>query len=85
MSAADWAARLGLVVGLVALGLTAFGQLLSLTQSVTTTAIITGAALAPAVPLLRSRRWRWAAWSWAIGIGLPTVALLAAQAVALAD
>lgn len=81
MSAAEWAARLGLIVGLVALGLTAFGQLISWTQSAATTAIITGLALAPVVPLLRSPRWRWAAWSWAIGIGLPTIALLAAEAV----
>lgn len=85
LSVGDWAARLGLMVGLVALGLTAFGQLISWTQSVTTTAIIAGVALAPVVPLYRSRRWRWVAWSWALGIGLPTIALLAVQAVAPAD
>ena len=84
MSAAEWAARLGLVVGLVAVGLTAFVQLISFSQSVATTAILTGVALVPVVPFLRSPRWRWAAWSWTLGIGLPAVALLAAKAVALA-
>ena len=84
MSMADWAARLGLIVGLVALGLTSFGQLISWTQSVTITAIVAAVALAPVVPLFRSSTWRWAAWSWAFGIGLPTVVLLSVQAVALA-
>jgi hypothetical protein len=84
-SATEWAARLGLIVGLVALGLAAFGQLFTWTHSATMTVVVGGLAVVPVVPLLRSPNWRWAAWSWALGIGLPTVALLAVQAVALAD
>ena len=84
MSVAEWAGRLALAVGFSALGLAAFGQILHWTQSVALTLLLVCALILPFHLLLRSALLRWVVWSWSIGLGLPCLALIAAEAITFA-
>lgn len=80
-SVAEVAARLGLAVAAFALGFLALVTILQRTGSVALSSILAIALALLTWALTRGAAWRWVAYGWIVGLGLPTVALLAESIV----
>lgn len=81
LSLTDLVVRMSTALGVGALGILTVGQLFTRTTSILTTVICSCAVAVPAGVLARRPRWRWAAAGWLSGLGLTSVALLAATFV----